>query len=105
MQLSRARRLSSERTKYHGACLLSVAFSIVSRAREYSYQRRYDSTSIGLSFHCLSGSLIRAENRLCCSCCPTSSQTLIKVIPPSTMYFSISGQSSRKRRCCSSVQN
>src|SRR5262249_13363198 len=34
MQLSRARRLSSDRTMYHGACLLSVAFSIMSRARE-----------------------------------------------------------------------
>src|SRR6516225_4080690 len=71
MQLSRARRLSSDRTMYHGACLLSVAFSIISRAREYSSQRRYDSTSIGLSFHCRSGSLIRAENRRSCSSLPT----------------------------------
>src|SRR5215510_3053341 len=34
MQLRRARRLSSERTICHGACLLSVACSIISRAFE-----------------------------------------------------------------------
>jgi hypothetical protein len=34
MQLSRARRLSSERTMYQGACLLLVFSSIMSRARE-----------------------------------------------------------------------
>src|SRR5262245_29510399 len=34
MQLSRARRLSSEWTMYQGACLLLVFRSIVSRARE-----------------------------------------------------------------------
>src|SRR5262249_13789966 len=60
MQLSRARRLSSEWTMYQGACLLLVFRSIVSRAREYWYQRRYDSRSIGLNFHCRSGSLMRA---------------------------------------------
>ena len=34
MQLSRPLRLSSERTTNHGAFLLSVCFSIASRARE-----------------------------------------------------------------------
>ncbi len=34
MQLRRARRLSSERTMYHGASLVSVVSSIMSRARE-----------------------------------------------------------------------
>ena len=36
MQLSRARLLSSEGTMYQGACFVSVASSIMSRAREYS---------------------------------------------------------------------
>src|SRR5437868_4335696 len=34
MQFNRARRLLSDRTIYQGACLLSVALSILSRARE-----------------------------------------------------------------------
>ena len=34
MQLRRARRLSSDRRMYHGACFVSVASSIMSRARE-----------------------------------------------------------------------
>src|SRR5436305_1858626 len=67
VQLSRAVRLSSERTMYQGACRVSVAWSIRSRAREYSYQRRKDSRSIGLSFHCRIGALIRAMNRRSCS--------------------------------------
>src|SRR5260370_40101226 len=49
MQVSRALFLSSERTRYHGACFVSVAASMASRAREYSYQRRTDSKSIWLS--------------------------------------------------------
>src|SRR6266851_268059 len=105
MQLSRARRLSSERTMYQGACSLSVASSIMSRAREKAYHRPYDSRSIGLNFHCRNGSLMRAENRLSCSSCPTSSQILINLMPPSTTYFSSCGQSSRKRRCSCSLQN
>ena len=39
MQFKRARRLSSEGTITHGACFVSVAFNIMSRAREYSNQR------------------------------------------------------------------
>ena len=105
MQLSRARRLSSERTTCHGACLLSVLLSIMSRAREKAYQRRKDSRSIGLNFHCRTGSSMRARNRRSCSSWPTSSQILIRMMPPSTTYFSTCGQSSRKRRCCSSLQN
>ena len=77
MQLSRARFLSSERTMYQGACLVSVASSIASRAREYSYHCSREGRSIGLSFHCRSGSSIRAWNRLSCSSSLTSSQNLI----------------------------
>ena len=42
MQLSRARRLSSERTMRQGANLVFVAFSITSRAFEYWYHRPYE---------------------------------------------------------------
>ena len=42
MQLRRARLLSSERRMYQGACFVSVASSIMSRAREYSNQRSRD---------------------------------------------------------------
>src|SRR5262245_44379789 len=51
MQLSRARRLSSERTIFHGERLLLVAFNIRSRAFEYCYHFRYDSSSIGMDIH------------------------------------------------------
>src|SRR5258707_5111202 len=97
MHFGGARRLSSERMICQGACFEWVALNIMSRAREYSYQRRYDSISIGLSFHCRSGSSIRASKRRSCSSIPTSSQSLIRIMPPSMMYFSICGQSERKR--------
>src|SRR6266404_7308772 len=104
MQLSRALFLSSERTRYHGACFVSVAASMASRAREYSYQRRNDSKSIWLSFQCRRGSLMRASNRRCCSFWPTSIQYLMRIVPPSTIYFSAIGHSCKNLRCCSGVQ-
>jgi hypothetical protein len=39
MQLSRAASLSSDRTMVHGEAVVSVAFGISSRAREYWCQR------------------------------------------------------------------
>src|SRR5215212_1164221 len=51
MALRRARLLSSECRMYHGACFVSVASSIMSRAREYSNHLVRDGRSIGLSFH------------------------------------------------------
>ncbi len=47
---------------------------------------------------------MRAAKRRSCSLLPTSSQYLMRRMPPSTMYFSTTGQSSRKRSYCSSVQ-
>ena len=96
MQLKRARRLSSERTMCHGASLVSVTSSIMSRAWEYAYQRAYDSRSIGLSFHCRIGSSIRASNRFSCSSWPTSSQNLIRMIPDLRKKLSPLGQFSKK---------
>ena len=59
---------------------------------------------MGLSFHCRIGSSMRAMKRRSCSAWPTSSQILISRMPPSMMNFSTTGQSSRKRWCCSGVQ-
>ena len=61
---------------YQGACLVSVALSIRSRAREYSYHLLRDGRSIGLSFHWRSGSVMRASKRRFCSLLLTSSQIL-----------------------------
>src|SRR4029434_4894059 len=97
--------LSSERTICHGACLESVCSNIRSRAREYSYQRGHDSRSIGESFHCRSGSSMRADIRRSCSSCPTSSHSLISWIPFPTMSFSTEGQYLRNSSYCSFVQN
>jgi uncharacterized membrane protein len=47
---------------------------------------------------------MRASKRRFCSSSPTSSQNLISWMPVSTTYFSISGQSSRKRRLSVGVQ-
>ena len=101
MVFSRARFLSSDRTMYQGAMLVSVALSMASRAREYSYHLVARRQIHGLSFHCRSGSSMRASNRRSCSLLPTSSQNLMRMMPASMMYFSITGQSSRNRLYCS----
>ena len=60
---------------------VSVALSMASRAREYSYHLARDGRSMGLSFHCRSGSSMRALNRRSCSLLPTSSQNLMRMMP------------------------
>ena len=57
-----------------------------------------------LSFHCRSGSSMRALNRRSCSLFPTSSQNLMRMIPPSIICFSKPGAHFMKRSYCSSVQ-
>ncbi len=104
MQLRRARFLSSDRTMFQGACFVSVASSIRSRAFEYSYHFSRDGRSIGLSFHWRSGSSMRASNRLACSSLLTSSQYLRRMMPPSVMYSSNSGQTLRNALYCSFEQ-
>ena len=98
MQLSRARFLSSDGTMIQGAKSVSVALSMMSRAREYSYHLLRDARSIGLSFHWRSGSLMRALKRRSCSSSLTSSQNFTRMMPSSTMACSNWGQSTRKRR-------
>src|SRR4026209_1410882 len=85
---------------YHGACFVSVALSIMSRAREYSHHLLREGRSIGLSFHWRSGSVTRASKRRFCSFELTSSQNLMSILPFSVMYFSTAGHTWRKRRCC-----
>src|SRR5215467_8696488 len=105
MQFSRARFLSSECRINQGAHFESVALSIISRAREYSNHLLREGRSIGLNFHCRKGSSMRASKRRFCSLSLTSSQILISLIPPLTMYRSTSGHNSRNLRCCSLEQN
>src|SRR5215471_729429 len=104
MQLRRARRLSSEGTMYQGANSVSVASNMMSRAREYSNHLLREHRSVGLSFHWRRGSSMRASKRRFCCTSLTSSQNLMSRMPSSTMYLSNSGQVTRKRWCCSSVQ-
>src|SRR5262245_55764099 len=99
MQLRRARRLSSEGTMYQGAYSVSVAASMMSRAREYSNHLLREHRSVGLSFHCRSGSLMRASKRRLCSASLTSSQNLASTMPTSPTYLSNSGHTLRKRWC------
>ena len=47
---------------------------------------------------------MRASKRRFCPSSLTSSQNLISTMPSSTMYFSNSGHTSRKRRCCAFEQ-
>ncbi len=96
MQFRRARRLSSDGTMIQGAKSVSVALSMTSRAREYSYHLLREARSIGLSFHWRSGSLMRASKRRSCSASLTSSQNFTRKMPSSTMTCSNSGQSVRK---------
>ena len=67
MQFRRAASLVVRAQDVPGRMLGVGAFSIMSRAREYSNQRLRDGKSIGLSFHCRSGSSIRASKRRFCS--------------------------------------
>jgi hypothetical protein len=84
---------------YQGAYSFSVASSMVSRAREYSNHRLREHRSVGLSFHCRSGSLMRASKRRFCSASLTSSQNLTSKMPSSTTCISNSGHTLRKRWC------
>ena len=62
MQLRRARRSLVRGHDMPGGVSCVRLFSITSRAREYSYPAPVENArSIGLSFHCRSGSLMRAE--------------------------------------------
>ena len=91
MQFSRAFFLSTASTRCQGASGMWVCSSIASLALVYCSQRLRASTSIGLSFHCLSGSWIRMVKRRCCSSSVMENQYLIRMIPERTSMRSNSG--------------
>ena len=62
--------------------------NIVSRAIEYSYHRRTDSRSVGLSFHWRTGSMRRIVKRVICSSRETENQSLTRMIPERTSISS-----------------
>src|SRR3989339_687519 len=105
MQFRRASFLSSARTTYQGACLISVYLNISSFAFEYSTQRSRDSKSMGLSFQRLVGSLIRSWKRCSCSSSETENQYFISTISERTSIRSNSGQERKNSSYCSLVQN
>ena len=79
--LSRARRLLSAFTTYHGACLMSVWSIMVSLALEYSTHLEREARSMGLSFQRRVGSWLRCRNRRSCSSGLMENQYLINVMP------------------------
>ena len=91
MQLSRARRLSSASTSYHGDSGVEVCSNIRSLAFEYSTQRLRDSRSIGESFQRRPGSSMRAWKRRSCSSSLTENQYLTSWMPERTSIRSNSG--------------
>src|SRR5512138_1415842 len=95
MQFSLARFLSSASTTNHGDCLVSVYENILSFAMEYSTHLSRDSTSIGLIFHRLVGSLILSWNRFSCSWSLTENQYFIRIIPDRISILSNSGHDLR----------
>ncbi len=102
---SRARRLSSLSTTYHGASAMSVWTNISSLAREYSSQRVSDSRSMGESFQRRVGSFSRRRNRCSCISSLTENQYLRSRIPSSTSIRSKTGHCRRNRWCSAGVQN
>ena len=103
MQFSRARRLSSERTMYHGACGCRWLQHHVARARvvvPVAVRRQVHRAELPLAQRIVDAGL---EAALPAPRCSTSSQNLMRRMPASTMYFSICGQSSRKRSYCVSA--
>ena len=104
MQLSRAALLSSEGTTYHGACLMSVYWKVVSFAIEYLTYSSCSARSMSLSFQRFSGSALRSSKRLRCSSKDTENQYLITLMPDRTSIRSNSGQERRNSWCSSCEQ-
>src|SRR5215212_8198527 len=95
MQLSLAALLSSEGTTYHGACLMSVYWKVLSLAMEYLTYSSCSARSMSDSFHRFRGSALRASKRRRCSSNETENQYFRTVIPERTSIRSNSGQDRR----------
>ena len=66
---------------------------MASLASVYPSHLSSDSMSIGLSFHCRTGSIRRMANRVRCSAGVTENQNLVRSKPERTSIFSNSGAS------------
>src|SRR6266481_6372800 len=64
---------------------------MISLALVYCSQRALDCTSMGLSFHCLSGSWMRMRKRNCCSSSLIENQYFSRMVPERTSMRSNSG--------------
>ena len=81
-----------------GRDAVSVALSITSRAREYSYQRRVGPDPSGSASTAAADRRCAPANRRSCSSLPTSSQNLIRMMPAVDDVASRTrGTASRKR--------
>src|SRR5262249_35382863 len=78
---------------------------MISLALVYCSQRALDWTSMGLSFHRLSGSWMRMRNRNCCSSSLIENQYFSRMVPERTSMRSNSGTEWKNSWYCSSVQN
>src|ERR1035441_1985001 len=105
MQLSRAFFLSAPCTTHQRDSGRWVRSNITSLALVYSSQRFRDSMSIGLSFHCFRGSLIRHRKRNSCSSSGMENQYLTSWMPERTSIFSNSGTVRKNSSYSASVQN
>ena len=103
MQFRRARFLSFASTMYQGDSGKLVRRKVSSLALVYCSQRTRDCRSIGLSFHCLSGSWMRIRKRSCCSSSDIENQYLIRRMPERSSIFSNSGTSWKNCSTCSGV--
>ena len=97
--------LSSARTIHQGDSGMWVRSSMTSLACVYASQRRRLSRSIGLSFHCLSGSLMRLSKRASCSLSDTENQYLMIWMPLRASIFSNSGAERKNSSYSASLQS
>src|SRR4051812_44891166 len=105
MQLSRPFFLSLPCTTHQGASGMCERLNMISLAFVYCSQRLRDSRSIGLSFHCFNGSLMRQRNRNSCSSSGIENQYLISWMPERTSIRSKSGTERKNSSYSSSEQN
>ena len=101
---SRARFLSLLLMTVQGASSVCVRWNIVTLAAVYSSHLSSSATSVGLSFHCRTGSIWRMAKRVCCSPGVTENHNFVSEMPSSTSSRSNRGTCSRKVSCSSSVQ-
>lgn len=103
MQFKRAFFLLFPAMIHHFASGIWVRSDIASLAALYFSHRTLDSRSIGLSFHCLSGSVIRKLKRRFCSSSVMEDQYLMRIMPDFTIVRSNSGTERKNSSTCSAL--